>query len=51
MYNLIHNNKNIIYFGTATGIATPHTIFTGTQAECEAEILRLDLKRGLSRIR
>lgn len=46
MYKLIHDNQYIIYFGTATGTATPHTTFEGTQEQCNAEILRLNLKKG-----
>jgi hypothetical protein len=42
---LVYEEKNIIFYEqTNESIATPTTLFVGTEAECEAEIARLELK-------
>jgi hypothetical protein len=42
--NLVHNNEKVIaLFAESREFGTIHTIFNGTQAECDAEILRLKL--------
>lgn len=42
---LIHDRKNVIMVveSDAVKIATPHTIYTGTEDGCRAEIKRLGL--------
>ena len=42
--NLVHNNEKVIaLFAEGVEFGTIHTIFNGTQAECDAEIARLEL--------
>lgn len=42
--NLVHNNEKVIaLFAEGVEFGTIHTIFNGTQAECNAEISRLKL--------
>lgn len=41
---LIHNNKKVIcIISDETTFLTKQVVFNGTQAECDAEIARLDL--------
>lgn len=42
--NLVHNNEKVIaLFAEGVEFGTIHTIFNGTQSECDAEIARLEL--------
>ena len=42
--NLVHNNEKVIaLFEEGKEFGTIHIIFNGTQAECNAEIKRLEL--------
>ena len=42
--NLVHNNEKVIaLFAEGREFGTIHTIFNGTQSECDAEIARLEL--------
>jgi len=43
-HRLIHNGTKVIQLVALPCVtATPHTVFEGTEAECQAEIDRLNL--------
>lgn len=46
MYKLEHNGECYFYLGTAKNIASPYTVFEGTEKQCMDEIERLGLKDG-----
>lgn len=42
--NLVHNNEKVIaLFAEGKEFGTIHTVFNGTESECDAEIARLQL--------
>ena len=45
MWKLVYEEKTIIFYQqTNQSIATPQTLFVGTEQECEDQIKLLDLK-------
>jgi hypothetical protein len=44
-WKLVYDENSIVFYEqTDQSIATPKTLFIGTQEECDAEITRLDFK-------